>query len=123
MKKSFSIFLGVCAGRHNLPVDDFVFDKIVDPTNVKALEEKALEYYRSKVDPLKEEGYNVNINIYVTGLTVATIATVKTFLMEHEFAIDNDYPCIVSNGNITLWHFDAEKKEYYPQELFDGTMR
>ena len=115
--------LGVCSGRHEMPVDNFVFDKIVDPTDVKALEGKALEWYRSNVTPLIEEGLNVDINIYVTGLTVATIAIVKVFQSEHEFAVDYDNPTIVHNGQITLWHFNAAGGDYYPQPLFDKAKR
>lgn len=121
--KKAEVNLGVCAGRHEMPVDNFIFDKIEDPTDVKALEAKALEWYRSNVTPLREEGLNVDINIYVTGLTVATVAIVKAFIHEHEWAIDNDYPCIVHNGNIVLWHFDAVGKGYYPQEFFDRATR
>lgn len=122
-QNSVEINLGVCSGRHEMPVDNFVFDTIVDPTDVETLERKALEWYRSNVTPLREEGLNVDINIYVTGLTVATIAIVKVFIHQHEWAIDNDYPCIVHNGDITLWHFDATGKDYYPQKLFNGAFR
>ena len=118
-----TVNLGVCSGRHEMPVDNFVFDKIEDPTDVYALEEKASKWYRENVAPLKEEGYSVDINIYVTGLTVAMMAIVKVFLHGHEWAIDDDYPCIVHNGDITLWHFDALGKGYYPQELFNGATR
>lgn len=116
-RETISLSVGVCAGRHEMPVDKFVFDKIADPTDVKALEATAWEWYRANVVPLKEEGYNVDINIYVTGLTVATMAIVDVVLTNHFWAIDDDYPTIVGNGSVKLWHFDAVGQKYYPQSI------
>ena len=118
-----TVNVGVCSGRHEMPVSNFVFDTIGDPTDVKTLEETALEWYRNTVSPLKEKGYNVDINVYVTGLTVATVAILKVLIHCHEHAIDDDYPCIVHNGEILLWHFDAVGKKYYSQSIFNGRFR
>lgn len=118
-----TVNVGVCSGRHEMPVDNFVFDTIEDPTNVNALEETAWKWYRDTVLPLRKEGFNVDINIYVTGLTVATVAILKVLVDRHEWAIDDDYPARVHNGEIFLWHFDAVGKKYYSQSIFNGRFR
>ena len=115
-----TVNIGVCSGRHEMPVDNFVFNEILDPTDVKTLEETASEWYRETVLPLKEEGYSVDINIYVTGLTVATVAILKVLVHCHERMTavdDNDCECIVYDGEILLWHFDAVGKKYYSQSI------
>lgn len=118
-----TVNVGVCAGRHEMPVDNFIYDKIDDPTNVQALEETAWKWYRETVVPLRNKGLHVDINIYVTGLTVATVAILKVLIHCHEWAIDDDYPTRVHNGEISLWHFDSVGQKYYSQSVFTGPFR
>ena len=118
--KTATVNIGVCSGRHEMPVKNFVFDKIDDPTDVKTLEETAWKWYHDTVLPLKEEGYSVDINIYVTGLTVATVAILKILTHCHEpMLADDDNGCqhLLFNGEIFMWYFDAVGKKYYSQSI------
>lgn len=115
---SSTIKVGTCAGRHEMPVDSFVFDKIEDPTNVKALEEVAQKWYDDKVFPLYRGNNQVHIHLYVTGLTVATVAIIKVVMKEHHCYVDEgDYVDVMPQGNFILFHYDTATGDYYQQEL------
>ena len=59
---------GLIKGRHNLPIEDYVFDEIDDMFKFFNLEVKALSSIKKTSDMLV---------LYVTGLTVATIAVLN----------------------------------------------
>ena len=89
--------IALCSGRHEIPqaTDGAIFGAIEDVTNINALDEKAAKaltpYY-------KGEG---NVNVYVTGLTVALVSVINV---------------ACSHGvNLTLWHYNAADGSYYPQ--------
>ena len=92
---------GVCAGRHDLPVEDYIFpaelssELIADP---ETLQEMALEKLMAAVSDCETE-----LELYVTGLTVAVIAVI-------EAAKKLDLP-------VTLYHYNKVKGEYYAQHL------
>jgi hypothetical protein len=100
---------GVCEGRHQIRANDgteivnYVFGCDVDPTDVEGLENHAWKYF----DEYFQANGNTcgNINIYVTGLTVATIAIVNALLQMKKV--------------IRLWHYDRETGKYFPQKVYD----
>lgn len=94
--------IGVCKGRHDIPAVTcgYVFPHEIPAemlVNPLALEEEAL----SKLNSLLSG--NTNVNIYVSGLTVAVMATVNA--------------CKALGVKVTLMHFNRENGEYYPQEI------
>lgn len=90
------INLGLCQGRHSIPqVTEYIFTQEVNPLDVDGLTRQAV------VSLLPFAGKQ--INLYVTGLTVALVAVINT--------------AITHGITLILWHFDRESGNYYPQEL------
>ena len=91
------IKVGLIKGRHNLPVEEYIFDKIENVLDFEALRRRATQW----VEDHCEIGRPVTL--YVTGLTAATVAVVEA--------------CARQGVNITLMHYNASTGEYEPQEL------
>lgn len=88
--------IGSCLGRHEIgEVKEYIFPQEVNPLDVKGLEETAFEVV-SKIEADE-------LHIYVTGLTVALIASLNA--------------CKKLNKKVVLYHFDRTSGEYYPQEV------
>lgn len=87
------VTLGLVAGRHDLPVTDFIFNEgvITFPINPVDLQQKVAK----KFDSL---GLNVasghHIAVFVTGLTPATTAVIRVAIKCHHL--------------LTLKHFDRD---------------
>src|SRR5690554_532350 len=95
MKK---IKIGICEGRHPLPVDHYIFPQEVNPLDVKQLEaistmrlveisiQEEVEIKNTTVVLDNQVGYHditiavydAKAMIYATGLTVAVLAVVKS---------------------------------------------
>lgn len=89
--------VGLCAARHEMPVQEFIFkeipaDRVTDP---EWLEETASGY-------LSRLGVQ-EVEVYVTGLTVALIAALNA---ARELGI-----------KVTLYHFDRDTGKYFRQEV------
>ena len=67
MEKTINI--GLCAGRHEMPVKDFIWQQIEKPMDFQGLEKDAKEWI--KTQDLLNDGDTPTVNLYVTGLTVA----------------------------------------------------
>jgi len=90
-------YMALCSGRHEIKdaKDGAIFDVIQDPTDVKGLEKYALK---------KLLDLDIRyLNLYVTGLTVALIASLNA--------------CKKLDIKVTLWHFDRETDTYFSQEV------
>ena len=85
--------LGLCEGRHELPVSGFVVKNIVDPTDLQGMMDTAQEALLS-VESLE---------LYVTGLTVACSTVIRY--------------CLINLIPLKLMHFDRESGSYYPQVI------
>lgn len=114
------IKVGVCKGRHEMPCSDYVFDKIEDPTDVALMRDIANKYFMQfwgkmpfkccyfcdvNSNDVVVQKIAAELEIYVTGLTVAVIEVLQAAL--HYF----------SGYNIKLMHYDASTGNYYPQRL------
>ena len=88
--------LGLCQGRHPMPVENYIFGESVNPLDVDGLEKEA-------VTELLEFGKLKHIDLYVSGLTVALIAALNA--------------CRQLSIAVTLYHFDRDSGTYYPQEV------
>lgn len=87
--------MSLCEGRHEIPqaVDGSIFDNEVNPLATSALERIAGE----KLQKVTE------LDLYVTGLTVALVAVLNV--------------CHSTGIKVTLYHFDRNSGEYYPQAV------
>lgn len=118
--------MAVCEGRHNIPqaTDGAIFDRQLTAEQIKDVQylydiaywniwAACLPHYKNKETGwLKPSEFEVDVllvcegvqlNLYVTGLTVAVIAAIKA-AKSHEI-------------NVTLWHYDKDNDNYYPQEI------
>ena len=97
------VSLGTIKGRHSLPVTDYVFsDDIQDVTDIVKIQNNVDAYFEEKILPLKEKD-DVQIILYVTGLTVVTLAVVNA--------------CIKYNCELVCMHFDRDTGIYIAQPL------
>ena len=98
------INVALCEGRHQIPeaVDGSIFPQVIEnPTDIYALEEEAFIFFDSVLYPAIKRPRVANI--YVTGMTVALIATLNVARRE--------------NILVTLFHYDRETGEYFPQQV------
>ena len=102
MEKTINIAL--CEARHEMPecVTGAIYPNTVDPLDIAGITETA--------DVFMREHSGDVVNVYVTGLTVCTIAVVKAALMR----LATDKPC---PALLNLWHFDRATGDYYPQTI------
>lgn len=89
--------MSLCEGRHNIPQaeDGSIFGKDLNPLDVSGMEVKA-KIKLAKANPQ-------HLDLYVTGLTVALIAVLNA---ARSLGI-----------GVTLYHYDRESGDYYPQEV------
>lgn len=90
--------MALCNGRHPIPdaVDGAVFEhEIADPT--------AVDYIEAEAFSRLSEMHIDCLNLYVTGLTVALIATINA--------------CKRLNIKVIFWHFDRDTGKYYEQNV------
>lgn len=88
--------LGLCAGRHEIPnVSDYVFDSIEDITDVDGLQLRATQ----KLESLDLR--NGLLDLYVTGLTPALIATLNAARQ--------------LNIIVSLYHYNTQTEKYFRQ--------
>lgn len=86
--------MGLCQGRHEIPgITEYLFGNIINPLDVEGLETEVSQ---------KLQGIT-KLNLYVTGLTVALVSVINI--------------CANSNIELTLYHFDRESGDYYPQRV------
>lgn len=86
----------LCAGRHEMPVDEAIFEKIEDPTNYSLMEDQA----NHKI----EEGV-FELRVFVTGLTAAMLAVTKV--------------CAKRNIRLVALHYDPTTGKYREQVVVD----
>ena len=123
----------LCSGRHSFPenIDNYVFSNAIsDPTDIASINKTARE---SLTEILRKEGrtslecpfsrscsdcgefcwhcsesteyinYGTEINLYVTGLTVALIEVLNV--------------CADLEISVTLYHYDRDSGNYFPQKV------
>jgi hypothetical protein len=90
--------LGLCGpGRHEIPeVSGYVFPAEINPLDVQGLEAHAAK---------ELEGITA-LDLYVTGLSVALVAVINA--------------AIRRGVDLTLWHYDRDSGQYYPQRVEAG---
>jgi len=87
--------IGVCEGRHEMPVEKYIYGQQVNPLDVIGLETQAEKRL------LELKGDCNQLHLYVTGLTVAVIATIKMAIKMFD--------------NVVLLHYNRDSNSYYQQ--------
>lgn len=96
--------IGAVRGRHEMPVDKFVFDEAITNFDIKAIEDHVNTVMNKEVFRHDGETFD-EVRLYVTGLTVVTTSVVK-------WCFDNDVA-------LYLMHYDNEKRDYVEQFVYD----
>lgn len=116
------INLGTVQGRHEMPVEAYVLKEVKDPTDVDGIQKAVNKRmnallgdsltttyswhaanYCDNTD-VKHQVSTVKVNLYVTGLTVVTLAVINW--------------CLWAGAPITCWHYDRETEKYVPQDMW-----
>lgn len=96
--------LGLVKGRHDLPVEEYIFDKeIENPCDFKAMQAYVIGRFH-----VLGLGTVHEIEVYVTGLTAAAVTVINVARL---FNID-----------IVFKHFDRSTGEYVSQYVYTGLM-
>lgn len=96
--------IGAVRGRHEMPVDKFVFDEAITNFDIKAIEGHVNTVMNKEVFRHDGETFD-EVILYATGLTVVTTSVVK-------WCFDNDVA-------LYLMHYDNEKRDYVEQFVYD----
>ena len=111
VKQDEVIKVGLCQGRHPLPVDDYIFPEVVEnPFDFKSHEETAMDWVDSHSDIYWEEGSplsNKVVRVYVTGLTPVLTALINAFtrhFVKFELAHCNMSHLILYIRHIRAYH-------------------
>jgi len=103
------INIGLCAGRHEMPVKDFIWQQIENLMDFQGLEKDAKEWL--KTQDLWRNGDTPTINLYVTGLTVA----LTSFLNAWESAVGTMEFEGMKRPYLKLLHYNRDTQTYEPQ--------
>ena len=87
--------IGVCEGRHEMPVEKYIYGQQVNPLDVNELETQAEKRL------LELKGDCNQLHLYVTGLTVAVIAAIKAAIKMFD--------------SVVLLHYNRDSNSYYHQ--------
>lgn len=105
MEKQFRI--GLVKGRHDIPeVTSYVFEEILDVTDVRGMEKQARDVLRKGMFEymMETRDFKENtVHLYVTGLTVALGAVVAA--------------CLELGLYLVLYHYNRDTGEYYAQPV------
>ena len=89
--------IGVCEGRHEMPVEKYIYGQQVNPLDVNELETQAEKRL------LELKGDCNQLHLYVTGLTVAVIAAIKAAIKMFD--------------SVVLLHYNRDSNSYYQQKF------
>lgn len=102
--EKIQVSLGAIKGRHELPVKEYVIQEdLQDVTDIVAIEEKVDSYFEKLNKEYKEA--KLQIILYITGLTVVTLAVVKS--------------CKKLGYGLVCMHFDRDSNSYIAQPILD----
>ena len=118
------VIVGLCAGRHDMPVDEFIFNKVDDVFDFDNMREKTTKFLHDKVGFSINLGYGFNqasepevevfmgdrkLVLYVTGLTSLTAEVIRQ--------------CAYYGISLTLMHYNKDAmsydEKYIPQVIFN----
>ena len=111
--------LGLIAGRHPIPVSEFIISEDIAAMDFAAICARVKERLipllgisvrsgigLTQADATDVEVYesDVHLSVYVTGLTPVTAELIRF--------------CALNGVRLTLLHYDRDSGEYLPQDLF-----
>lgn len=117
MKKNLTV--GLIKGRHDLPVQEYIFDNIEDVLNFDDIHRQVVDFLKKEVGVEVGTGLGLNgcgnddvaifrgkkaLTVYVTGLTAATAAVIQL--------------CALNGVELTLMHYDSVVGDYKAQRIF-----
>ena len=104
---TITLNMGLCESRHEIPqiTDGYIFPSEVNPTDLRELNSLAVD---KLMDICEKEYINKKqivgqLNLYVTGLTVALIEVLNI--------------CKMYGIRVTLYHYNRDTNDYFPQEV------
>lgn len=113
------IVVGLINGRHTMPVDEYIFDKVENVHDYKAISEHIGEFLENRVGITRISGCGLNqddytevkcfsgkadLVVYVTGLTPVVAELVSA--------------CLFNGVHLTLMNYDTESGNYIPQKIY-----
>ena len=101
--------VGLCEGRHVVKtnegeeMDYYLFDVVDNPTATDKHERVCKRFIHAR-------HWNVGMfNLYITGLTPLLTSFLKCW-------VENQERLEMTVGDLVLWHWDTEAKQYIPQK-------
>lgn len=94
VEESNPVTLGLCRGRHDLPVDKYIFEEIVDVNDFDKMYLQAVKAIPANC---------TRIDLYMTGLTAAAMAVVRAC---NHFGIA-----------LVCYNYDRDTGKYIPQRV------
>lgn len=113
------VIVGLCAARHPLPVDEYIYPEAVNSLDFDSLRAVAVKFVLDRVGVESVYAQPINGNdytdtacfrgrrelvVYVTGLTAAMAAVISV--------------CAENGVHLTLMHYDRDSGDYKPQVIF-----
>ena len=113
------IKVGLIKGRHEMPVDNYIFDEITDVLDFDTMNKQIINFINNNINIYTAYGCGINqigyedvevltadtkLIVYVTGLTSVTAELIKV--------------CALKGISLTLMHYDRESGDYLPQVIF-----
>lgn len=97
--------IGAVRGRHEMPVNKFVFDEAITNFDIKEIEDYVTNRMNQEVFCHDGITYSA-VTLYVTGLTIVTTSVMK-------WCVDHDI-------TLTLMHYNTATQNYDPQVVYEG---
>lgn len=112
------VVVGLCAARHPLPVNEYIFDEVEDVLDFSSIANRINQFLVDRVGVRSASGCGVNqrdytdvslfvgerdLVVYVTGLTSLSTQLVAA--------------CACNGVNLTLMHFNRDTGEYVSQSF------
>lgn len=111
--------VGLIKGRHEIPVEEYIFDEIEDVFDFAVMEKKIKSFLLEKVGIETHYGCCINqaddvcveyfeseeeLVVYVTGLTAVTAELIRV--------------CMLNGVRLTLMHYDRNTNSYREQKIW-----
>lgn len=106
--------VGLCEGRHVVKtnegeeMDYYLFDVVDSPTDTDKHEKVCNRFIYAERNWLYGTGKH-RLNLYITGLTPLLTSFLKCW-------VENQERLEMTVGDLVLWHWDTEAKQYIPQK-------
>ena len=113
------IKVGLIRGRHEMPVNNYIFDEINDVLNFDNMNKQIVNFINNNINVYSVYGCGINqigyedveiltsdtrLIVYITGLTAVTAELISV--------------CATKGIKLTLMHYDRENNGYIPQVIF-----